>query len=97
MGLCISPVTYAASIILVTENLDTDVDGTPDDQGLVDFLTGLGHEVDAQRGNWNALDAAKISQLNAADLVVVSRSTTSGYRWYWVNSTTINNLTAPRM
>ncbi|MGE5295113.1 MAG: hypothetical protein ACM3VT_09825, partial [Solirubrobacterales bacterium] len=130
VGLCMSPVAYAANIILVTEAGDTDGDGIQDDLGLEEFLVGLGHQVDVRRGNWTTLDAAKIAELNAADLVVVSRRTGSGnyatdaaeigqwnaltspillltpylsrgsssdYRWYWVNSSTINNLTGPRM
>ncbi|MBN1505635.1 MAG: discoidin domain-containing protein [Sedimentisphaerales bacterium] len=128
LGLCMSSATRAADIILVTETGDTDADGVQDDLGLEDFLKGLGHEVDVRRGNWTTLDAGRIAELNAADLIVVSRrtssgsydddaaeianwsalktplilqsaylarGTSSGYRWYWVNSTTINNLVTP--
>jgi hypothetical protein len=130
MGLCFGPAAHAANIILVNETYDTDANGSQDDLGLEEFLVGLGHQVDVRRGNWTALDAAKIATLNAADLIVVSRSTGSGnydddaaeianwngltaplilltpylsrgtsstYRWYWFNSNTVTNLTAPKM
>ncbi|MEN6577049.1 MAG: discoidin domain-containing protein, partial [Phycisphaerales bacterium] len=130
MGLCFGPVAHAANIILVNETYDTDANGSQDDLGLEEFLVGLGHQVNIQRGNWTTLDAAKIATLNAADLIVVSRSTgsgnydddateisnwngltapmilltpylsrgtSSGYRWYWFNSTAITNLTGPLM
>ncbi len=127
---CIGPMVHAANIILVAENRDADGNGIQDDLGLEDFLKGLGHQVDVRRGNWTTLDAGKIAELNAADLVIVSRSTSSGnydddtteitswnsltspmmlhssylsrgtssgYRWYWLNSSTISNLVGPRM
>jgi hypothetical protein len=120
----------AANIIFVTETGDTDANGAQDDLGFEEFLKGLGHQVDVRRGNWTTLDAAKIAELNAANLVVVSRrtgsanyatdateigqwngltspmllltpylsrGTTSNFRWYWVNSSTINNLVASRV
>ena len=129
-GLCISPAARASHIIFVTEIRDTNLDGIQDDLGFEDFLRSLGHEVDVRRGNWTTLDAARVAELNAADLIVVSRSagssnyadddeeiarwnrltkpillvhahlargTGSGFRWSWVNSTTVNDLTAPRM
>jgi len=130
LGLCCSPALMAANIIFVTEAGDTDGNGVQDDIGFEEFLTGLGHQIDIRRGNWTTLDAAKIAELNAADLIVVSRrtgsgnyasdateinqwngltapillltpylsrGTTSNYRWYWVNSSTVNNLVAPRV
>ena len=77
LGLCLSPAVMAANIIFVTETGDTDANGVQDDLGFEDFLKGLGHQVDVRRGNWTTLDAAKIAELNAADLVVVSRRTGS--------------------
>ncbi|MEN6429139.1 MAG: discoidin domain-containing protein [Phycisphaerales bacterium] len=130
MGLCLGAAARAANIVLVNETYDTDANGAQDDLGLEEFLVGLGHQVDIQRGNWTTLDAAKIATLNAADLIVVSRSTgsgnydddateisnwngltapmilltpylsrgtSSGYRWYWLNSTAVTNLTGPLM
>jgi hypothetical protein len=67
-----------ANIILVTENYDTDADEVQDDQELVNWLTAEGHSVDVQRGYWTVLDPNKIAALNAADLVIMSRSTNSG-------------------
>ena len=98
LGLCLGSAAHAANIILVTESGDTDGDGVQDDLGLEDFLRGLGHNVDVRRGNWTALDAAKIAELNAADLVVVSRRTGSGS--YDDDATEIaswNDLTVPLM
>ncbi len=130
MGLCLACIAGAANIVLVNETYDADGNGAQDDLGLEEFLIGLGHQVDIQRGNWTTLDATKIATLNAADLIVVSRATGSGnydddsteianwngltsplilltsylsrgtssnYRWYWLNSNTINNLTGPMM
>lgn len=130
LGLCMGLTAPAANVILVTETRDTNADGIQDDLGLEEFLQAQGHQVDVRRGNWTALDAAKIAELNAADLIVFSRSvssgnyddstaeiadwnglkppmilvhsymargTTSNYRWYWLNSAAINNLTAPMM
>ncbi len=78
LGLLLSPATYAANIIWVAQAYDTDGDGTQDDQAAEDFVRSLGYELDVQRGNWTTLDAAKIDALNAADLIVISRSTNSG-------------------
>jgi hypothetical protein len=96
LGLCFSPAMMAANIIFVTETGDTDGNGTQDDIGFEDFLKGLGHNLDVRRGNWTALDAGKIAELNAADLVVVSRRT--GSASYATDATEIgqwNGLTSP--
>jgi len=96
MGLCLGAATHAANIVLVNEAYDVDGNGIQDDLRLEEFLVGLGHQVDIQRGNWTTLDAAKIATLNAADLIVVSRSIGSGN--YDDDSTEIanwNGLTAP--
>ena len=77
LGLLLCPVSHAANIIWVSQAYDTDVDGVQDDLEAEDFVRSLGHELDVQRGNWTALDATKIAALNAADLIIVSRSTDS--------------------
>ncbi len=98
LGLCLGTVARAANIILVTETRDVDVNGTQDDIGLEEFLKSLGHQVDVQRGNWIALDAAKIAALNAADLVVVSRSVSSGsYNNDAAEIANWNGLTSPML
>jgi hypothetical protein len=66
------------NIILVTEPLDVDQDGVRDDQGLEDWLKAQGYAVDVQPGNWTVLDPNKIAALDAADLVLISRATSSG-------------------
>jgi len=98
LGLCLTPAVQAANLILVTETRDVDVNGTQDDIGLEEFLKSLGHQVDVRRGNWLTLDAAKIATLNAADLVIVSRSVSSGS--YDDDATEIaswNGLTSPML
>ena len=67
-----------ANIIVVSDAFDKDVDGVQDDQGLVDWLTAQGHTVDFRLDYWNVLDPNKIAELNAADLIVVSRSASTG-------------------
>lgn len=67
-----------AKIIVVSDAVDKNADGIQDDQGLVDWLTAEGHTVDFRPDNWNALDPNKIAELNAADLIVISRSANTG-------------------
>jgi len=69
-----------ANIIWVTTTRDVDADGVQDDQGFIDLLTAEGHNLDVRLDYWNELDLEpnKVDELNAADLVIVSRSTSSG-------------------
>ncbi|MCU0916459.1 MAG: discoidin domain-containing protein, partial [Planctomycetes bacterium] len=78
LALCVAPVAPAANIIWVAEATDITGDGTPDDFAWIPWLESLGHTVDVQRGNWTTLNAAKIATLNAADVVIISRCTSSG-------------------
>ena len=78
LGLLLCPASHAASIIWVSQAYDTDGDGVQDDLAAEDFVRSLGYDLDVQRGNWTALDAAKIAALDAADLIIFSRSTNSG-------------------
>ena len=73
-----TPVVSKGNVILVTENRDVDADGVRDDKGLEDFLVAEGYTVDVRPDYWITIDANKVAELNAADLVVISRSTTSG-------------------
>ena len=68
------------NIIWVTETQDSDLDGIQDDQGFTDLLTAEGHTVDVRLDYWSELDLEpnKVDELNAADLVIVSRSVSSG-------------------
>jgi hypothetical protein len=84
LGLCLAPAAQAAKIIWVSDRYDEKVDGVPDDAAGPDFLTSQGYTVDYRAGAsngdgyWRMLDAAKIAELNAADLIIVSRCTDSG-------------------
>ncbi len=78
MAFCVSPMARAANIIWVCESIDITGDGTPDDAAWIPWVESLGHTVAVQRGNWTTLDAAKIATLNAADLIIISRCTSSG-------------------
>jgi hypothetical protein len=78
VGLCLTPAVGAANIIWVCENIDITGDGTPDDFAWIPWLQSLGYDVDVRRDNWTTLDAAKIAELNAADLIIISRCTSSG-------------------
>ena len=78
LGFCLSPAVHATNIIWVCDSIDINADGTPDDAAWIPWLQGLGYTVDVQRANWGTLDNAKIAALNAADLIIVSRTTSSG-------------------
>jgi len=73
----------ATTIIWVSDN-KTQTSPTAD-QGWVDLLRNNGYIVDykgedgsTDRLYWRTLDAGKIAELNAADLVIVSRDSDSG-------------------
>jgi hypothetical protein len=74
----VTPAEPKGNIILVTEARDADADGVRDDQNLEDWLIAEGYAVDARPGYWMVLDPNKIAELNAADLVIISRTTSSG-------------------
>ena len=84
LAFCLTSSVEAANIIWVSDGYDELVDNMPDDHGWVDFLEAQGYTVDytegASFGNgyWRTLDADKIAALNAADLVILSRSSNSG-------------------
>ncbi len=78
LAFCGSPAARAVNIIWVTESVDITGDGVPDDFAWIPWLQSLGHTVDVQRGNWTTLDNTKIAALNAADVIIISRSATSG-------------------
>ncbi len=76
-ALCLMSSAYAAEIVLVNEAHDYDGDGAQDDHQLVEWLEAEGHSIDVQHDNWTSLDAGKIEVLNAADLIIVSRTCNS--------------------
>ena len=76
--------TDKCKIIWVTEDIDRDNDTIQDDQAWVDLLANAGYDVDVRPGYWTALEGVDandandyLGELNAADLVIVSRSTNS--------------------
>ncbi|MHC4496223.1 MAG: LamG domain-containing protein [Planctomycetota bacterium] len=84
-----------ANIILVTEAIDWDLDGLRDDYALETFLVSEGHRVDVRPDYWKYLTPNKITELNAADLIIVSRLAWSNH--YDEGNETIqwNSLTSP--
>jgi len=93
--LCPVAITSAAQIIVVTENVDKNLDRVADDQGLIDWLVAEGHSVDVRRNTWDQLDAKLIAQLNAADLIIVSRLANSGLYIHGDETTQWNSLKTP--
>jgi len=73
------PAPDGANIILVTEAIDWDLDGLRDDHALESFLVSEGHSVDVRPDYWKVLTPDKIAELNAADLIIVSRLTWSSH------------------
>src|SRR3990170_3204458 len=78
---------HAATIMWVSDAYDDDTNTVTDDLGFVQLLRDQGYTVD-YRGEggaasagyryWRTLDAGKIAELNAADLIIVSRNLNSG-------------------
>ncbi len=85
----------AANIVWVTVTSDDAADGAQDDQAWIDWLEAEGHNVDARLDYWTELDASKVDELNAADLVIVSRSTHSGDFTNDDETTLWNSVTSP--
>ncbi len=97
LGLGLACPVQAVNIVWVAE-ANVDADGVPYDQGWIDLLTGEGYTVDDQRGTWMTLDATQIATLEAADLIIVSRTTNSGN--YAADATEVtqwNSVTTPVM
>ncbi|MBN1359244.1 MAG: LamG domain-containing protein [Sedimentisphaerales bacterium] len=93
--LCLASSAQAANIVWVAEG-NVDAAGVPYDQGWIDLLTAQGHTVDDQRGSWMTLTATNIATLEAADLVIVSRTTNSGnYAGDATEVTQWNSVTTP--
>ncbi len=95
LSLCVGPAIQAADIVLISETTDNDGDGVQDDQQLLDWLVAQGHNVDVQYDLWTALDADKLATLNAADLVLVSRTTTGTNYAEGDEATLWNSVTTP--
>jgi hypothetical protein len=92
-----TPILAGADIIWITENTDAGNPPSPDDIEWTDLLSAAGHAV-TRRNDIQNLDTndAALPDLEAADLVIVSRDTNSGN--YSSNATEIdrwNALTTP--
>lgn len=89
-ALCLTALTsgaQAGSIIFATN-------ATTADAAYVTFLQDLGHTVSV-RTDLGTLDATKIGELNAADLIIFSRNTTSGDFAGVGEPTQWNSITTP--
>lgn len=87
-------VPASADIIWVTENTDASNPPSPDDVGWTDLLTANGYTVQ-RRADMKTLDAGKIADLEAADLVIVSRDTNSGAYDDGTEVTDWNSISTP--
>jgi hypothetical protein len=94
----------AVSIIWVSDNSTPSAAGVPGDKGWVDLLRAQGYTVDyrGEAGSaspdfqyWRTLDAGKISELDAADLVIISRNTDSGQYYNGTETAQWNAVEAP--
>ncbi len=99
----LSSSAYALTIIWVSDNKNPS-GGATADQGWVDLLRAEGYDVDyrgeggsgdADYRYWRTLDAAKIAELNAADLIIVSRDVSSGGYDDGDEPTQWSSITAP--
>ena len=89
------PASAGADIILVTEEIDWNMDGLRDDHSLESFLISEGHSLDVRPNYWKLLTPDKIAELNAADLIIFSRLAWSDH-YDEVNETTDwNSITTP--
>ena len=91
-----------ANITWVTEDADRDANGVPDDQGFIDLLTDAGYLLDVQPDRWKALEGQDaddandyVAELNAADLVIISRTSNSGNYDDGNEPTLWNGVTSP--
>jgi len=87
-ALALSSVVQAANVIWVSDNkgFGSVEPNIPGDQGWVNLLTAQGHNViyknqyeyiDGQQ-YWRTLDPNKVAELEAADLIILSRNADSG-------------------
>jgi len=89
------PAPSSAHIILVTEGIDWDLDGLRDDHALESFLVSKGYNVDVRPDYWEVLIPDKIDELEAADLIIFSRSTWSDHYSEGNEITQWNSLDTP--
>ena len=103
LGFYLTSSAHAATIIWVSDNKNP-AGGATADQGWVDLLRAAGHTVeyrgeggagDADFRYWRDLTAAKVAELNEADLIIVSRDTSSGNYDDGDEPSLWNSVTAP--
>jgi hypothetical protein len=88
-----------ANIIWVAITQDHDEDGVQDDLAWIDWLEAEGHTVDVRLDYWGQLDLEpnKVDELNAADLIIFSRTTSSGHHDEGDEPALWNSVTTPIM
>lgn len=98
VGFCAISSAHAATIVWVSDNKTPNASTlVPADQGWVDLLVNTGYTVDLSFRNkeGRTLDATKIAALNAADLIIISRDTSSGDYDDGQEPTQWNSVTTP--
>jgi len=97
------PAPLGPKIIWVTDaNIDRDVDGVQDDQQWINWLLAQNYDVDARPGYWMAIGGKDandandyVGELNAAALVILSRTASSGDYNQEGEPALWNSVTAP--
>lgn len=95
LAVCVSGPVRAATIVWVSEWMAAG--GVPYDQGWIDLLRAQGYTVEADTAsNYGVLDASHLAALEAADLIIVSRTTnSSGYATDAAEVTQWNSVATP--
>jgi hypothetical protein len=89
-----APPPPGPKIIYVTSVKDQDVDEVQDNLSWLDWLEAEGYTVDFRPDNWvEPLDADKIAELEAADLIIASRGMSTDR--YDGDTTVWNSLSTP--
>ena len=96
LAFCLMSSAHAATIIWVSDN-KAPTGGVAADQAWVDLLVAQGYEVNLDFRNQEGrnLNAVKIDALNAADLIIISRDSSSGSYDDGDEPTQWNSITTP--
>lgn len=87
-------ITTGLDVVVVIQTMDYDGDGVQDDQDLIDFLESEAHNVEVKQ-DILAIDVNMVEELNAADVILFSRSTSSGDYDDGDEPTLWNSISAP--
>jgi hypothetical protein len=92
----VEPAAPAPKVVWVSE-WNADANGVVYDQGWIDLLEAEGYDVDANTaGNFIDFTESKIAELEAADIIIISRNSNSGNYAGDVNEVTQwNSFTTP--